>query len=116
MKLTLDHTQRLNLHTLLGAQRADVGSVRAIWAVQDKLGLNADDEKAIELKREVVAGQEHVLWNPSLSIQAMEFDFTEAEVARIKTVIETWGAYGAAEDRGWLEPLIQALFSPDARL
>ena len=24
MKLTLDHTQRLNLHALLGAQRADV--------------------------------------------------------------------------------------------
>src|ERR1017187_3950027 len=34
MKLTLDHTQRLNLHALLGAQRADVGSIRAIWAVQ----------------------------------------------------------------------------------
>lgn len=34
MKLTLDHTQRLNLHALLGAQRADVGSVRAIWAVR----------------------------------------------------------------------------------
>jgi hypothetical protein len=32
MKLTLDHTQRLNLHALLGAQRADVGSIRAIWA------------------------------------------------------------------------------------
>ena len=25
MKLMLDHTQRLNLHALLGAQRADVG-------------------------------------------------------------------------------------------
>jgi hypothetical protein len=34
MKLTLDHTQRLNLHALLGAQRADVGSIRAIWALQ----------------------------------------------------------------------------------
>jgi hypothetical protein len=37
MKLTLDHTQRLNLHALLGAQRADVGSIRAIWALQDKI-------------------------------------------------------------------------------
>ncbi|MCX6628384.1 MAG: hypothetical protein NTW28_12230 [Candidatus Solibacter sp.] len=37
MKLTMDHTQRLNLHALLGAQRADVGSIRAIWAVQDKI-------------------------------------------------------------------------------
>jgi hypothetical protein len=28
--LTLGHTQRLNLHVLVGAQRADVGSIRAI--------------------------------------------------------------------------------------
>jgi hypothetical protein len=31
MNLKLDRTQRLNLHALLGAQRADVGSIRAIW-------------------------------------------------------------------------------------
>jgi hypothetical protein len=45
MKLTLDHTQRLNLHALLGAQRADVGSIRAIWAMamQDKITLTADE-------------------------------------------------------------------------
>lgn len=30
MKLTLDHTQRLNLHALLGAQRADVGSIVSV--------------------------------------------------------------------------------------
>ena len=29
MKLTLDHTQRLNLHALLLAQRGDVATVRA---------------------------------------------------------------------------------------
>jgi hypothetical protein len=45
MKLTLDHTQRLNLHALLGAQRADVGSIRAIWAVQDRIALDAAEEK-----------------------------------------------------------------------
>ena len=43
MKLTLNHVQRLNLHALLGAQRADVGSIRAIWAVQDKIALDADE-------------------------------------------------------------------------
>ena len=106
MKLTLDHTQRLNLHALLGAQRADVGSIRAIWVVQDKLALNADEEKAIEVKREVVAGQERVLWNPSLSISAKQFDFTDVEIARIKAAIEMWANYGAAPDRQWLEPLI----------
>ena len=68
MKLTLDHTQRLNLHSLLGAQRADVGSIRAIWAVHDRIALNADEEIAIDLKREIVNGQERVVWNPALSI------------------------------------------------
>lgn len=57
MKLTLNHTQRLNLHALLGAQRADVGSIRAIWRVQDKIALCVDEEKALELKREVAGGR-----------------------------------------------------------
>lgn len=109
MKLTLDHTQRLNLHALLGAQRADVGSIRAIWAVQDKLALDADEERAIELKREFVGGQERVLWNPSRVIPAKEFDFTDAEFARIKAAVEAWDGYGAATDRHWLEPLLDVL-------
>ena len=116
MKLTLDHTQRLNLHALLGAQRADVGSIRAIWAVQDKLALDADEEKTIELKRDLVSGQERAVWNPNLSIPVKEFDLADAEVVRVKAAIETWDAYGAAADRLWLEPLIEALFSPDAKL
>jgi hypothetical protein len=116
MKLTLDHTQRLNLHALLGAQRADVGSIRAIWALQDKLALNADEEKTIELKRELVSGQDRTVWNQSLSIPAKEFELTDAEVVRVKAAIETWESYGAAADRRWLEPLIKAFFSPEARV
>src|SRR5215471_21217341 len=110
MKLSLDHTQRLNLHALLGAQRADVGSMRAIWAVQDRIALDADEEKAVELKREMVAGQERVVWNPTLSIPAKDFEFSDPEVARIKAAIQTWDSYGAAADRRWLEPLVEAIF------
>ncbi len=110
MTLTLGHTQRLNLHALLGAQRADVGSIRAIWAVQDKIALDADEGKGLDLKRERVAGQERVVWNPALSVPAKDFEFTDSEVARIKGVIETWDAYNAAADRCWLEPLVEALF------
>ena len=73
MKFTLDHTQRLNLHALLGAQRADVGSIRAIWALQDKFALDAAEEKVIELKREFVNGQERTVWNPALSIPTKDF-------------------------------------------
>jgi hypothetical protein len=114
MKLALDHTQRLNLRALLGAQRADVGSIRAIW-VQDKLALDGDAEKAIKLKREVVAGKERVFWNPLLSIAAKELDFPDADVARIRAAIEAWNAYGAAADRCRLGALIDALFSAGPR-
>ena len=115
MKLMLDHTQRLNLHALLGAQRADVGSIRAIWAIQDRLALSADEEKAIDLKREIVAGQERVLWNPALSLQTKEFEFSDAEIARIRAALQTWDSYGVAADRGWLEPLLDAAASEPPR-
>ena len=111
MILTLDHTQRLNLHALLGAQRADVGSIRAIWGIQDRIALDADEEKAVELKREMVAGQERVVWNPALSISAREFEFTDPEVARIKAALQMCDSYGANADRRWLQPLVETLFS-----
>jgi len=113
MKLMLDHTQRLNLHALLGAQRADVGSIRAIWAIQDRLALSADEEKAIELKREIIAGQERMAWNSELSLPPREFEFTEAEVVRIKAALQTWDSYGVAADRQWLQPLLNLLFAAD---
>jgi hypothetical protein len=111
MKLTLDHTQRLNLHALLGAQRADVGSIRAIWGIQDRIALDADEEKAVELKREMIAGQERVLWNPTLSVPTREFELADPEVARIKAAIQTWDSYGVNADRRWLEALLEAIFS-----
>ena len=115
MILTLDHTQRLNLHALLGAQRADVGSIRAIWAVQDKLALDADEEKLIELKREMMNGAERTVWNPALSIPPQDFEFSDLETARIKAAIQTWDSYAANADRRWLQPLVEALFTADAR-
>jgi hypothetical protein len=114
MKLTLDHTQRLNLHALLGAQRADVGSIRAIWAIQDRIALEDDEEKAVDVKREMVAGQERVVWNPALLLPARDFEFTNPEIVRIRAAIETWDSYGANADRHWLEPLVNLMFSAAA--
>ena len=99
MKLMLDHTQRLNLHALLGAQQADVGSIRAIWAIQDRISLDTEEEKIVELKREMVAGQERVVWYSALSIPAKDFEFTDPEVARIKAAIQTWNSYAVNADR-----------------
>jgi len=113
MKLMLDHTQRLNLHALLGAQQADVGSIRAIWAIQDRIALDTEEEKIVELKREMVAGQERVVWNSALSIPAKDFEFTDPEVARIKAAIQTWNSYAVNADRRWLQPLMDWLFVSD---
>ncbi|MBZ5621737.1 MAG: hypothetical protein LAQ69_23865 [Acidobacteriia bacterium] len=111
MKLTLDHTQRLNLHALLGAQRADVGSIRAIWAVQDKIALDAEEEKTLAVTREITNGLERVVWNPAVSVAAREFELVDAEVARLKAALATWDSYAAGADRRWLEPLLDVLFS-----
>jgi hypothetical protein len=88
-----------------------VGSIRAIWNVQDRIALDAAEERSVELKREMVAGQERVLWNPALSLPAKEFEFSEPEAARIKAAVQTWDSYGAAADRWWLEPLVETLFT-----
>jgi hypothetical protein len=109
MLLSLDHTQRLNLHALLGAQRGDLAAIRAFWAIQDRIGLDAEEEKAIELKREFVAGQDRVVWNPANELPTKQFDFGDAEVGRIRAALETWVSYGVNVDRRWLEPLLAAI-------
>ena len=111
MKLTLDHTQRLNLHALLGAQRADVGSIRAIWALQDKIALDAEEEKTLGVKHEVANGLERVVWNPALAVSVREFELVDAEVCRLKAALTTWKSYTTGADRRWLEPLLDVLFS-----
>ena len=112
MTLELNHTQRINLHALLGAQRGDVATVRALWTIQDRLALTPAEESAIELKREFVAGQERALWNPALSIPMKHFEFNEAEISRLRLAIESCDNYGASGDRRWLEPIL-SVFSAD---
>ncbi len=87
-----------------------MGSISAIWAIQDRIALDADEEKAVKLKREMVAGQERVVWNPALSIPAKDLEFTDPEVARIKAAIQICDSYGVNADRRWLQPLIEKLF------
>jgi hypothetical protein len=83
--------------------------------VQDKLALDAEEKKAIELKRELVNGQERTVWNSSLSIPRRDFEFSEVGVARIKASLGAWEDFAAAGDRQWLEPLLDALSSPETR-
>jgi hypothetical protein len=83
--------------------------------VQDRLALDDVEEEAIELKRELVNGQERTVWNPALSLAAKEFEFPDAEAARIRTALKAWESYAAGTDRRWLQPLVEALFPPDIR-
>jgi len=45
----------------------------------------------------------------ALSIPAKEFEFTDPELARVKTALQTWESCGAIADRRWLEPLLNAI-------
>jgi hypothetical protein len=96
---------------LLGVQRGDVAATRALWALQNNLALTPDEENAIELKRALVAGQERVIWDTTLALPPKEFELTDAELARLKAALETWGNYVASPDRRWPHPLVEALFS-----
>jgi hypothetical protein len=44
-----------------------------------------------------------------MSLPAKEYEFTEAESARIRVTVETWDGYAANADRRWLEPVLIAL-------
>ena len=79
--------------------------------MQDNIALDAEEEKAVELKREMVADQERVLWNPAFCIPVKEFEFSDVELARIKAAIQTWDSYGVNADRRWLEPILELLFA-----
>jgi hypothetical protein len=70
-----------------------------------------EEAAAIELKREFVAGQERTLWNPTLSIPPKDFGFTQAEIARIRMVLETRASFGVDAERRRLEPLLRDLVS-----
>jgi hypothetical protein len=82
-----------------GAQRGDVATIRALWALQDRLALSPEKEQVIELKRDFIGGQERVIWNPASSIPTKESDLADAELTWIRTVLERWTAFGVGLDR-----------------
>jgi hypothetical protein len=112
MTLQLDHQQRLNLHSILGAQRASVDGVRKLWKIQDRISLTAEEERAIELKREITEGREQVRWNPERTLPAQPFEFSDAETLIVRDAIKALD-FGAAIDRSWLEPIVRAVFAEE---
>jgi hypothetical protein len=107
MKLSLDHTQRLNLHSLMGAQRASLDDLRMLWKLQDRIDLSAQEKAAINYKVTLVNGMQQVQWDVSKILPLEVYEFNEQESARLTKMLKEWQpGYLIGADRQWLEPLL----------
>lgn len=113
MKLTLDETQRLNLHLMLGNQRGTVNEIRAFWKLQDLIALSDKDKERIEFKTIQNNGNTTTSWNSTL-VKPLEFKFNEDELAHITKMFREWQHGFSAFDRIWLEPLLAQLDNLEA--
>jgi hypothetical protein len=111
MQLMLNHTQRLNLHALMGAQRASVDELRIWWRLQDRIELSLEEKVSIEFKVktvETVNGPvEQPHWRIDKAMELRPFDFAEEEFRRLEKLVKEWQpGFLTTSDRGWLEPLL----------
>ena len=110
MKLTLDHSQRLNLHALIGAQRASVDEMRLFWKVQDRIDLNDAERDKIGYREEQVNGMQQIVWDVYKQLPPQEFEFSSDEFKKISKTVKDWQpGYLIKADRRWLEPLLEQL-------
>lgn len=110
MKLTLDYNQRLNLHALMGAQRATLDELRMLWKLQDRIELSAKEKAAINYRILPVPGGQQVQWDMDKPLPSEVYEFNETEFARLSKVLKEWQpGYLIGADRQWLEPLLAQL-------
>ena len=109
MKLSLDHVQRLNLHVLMGMQRASVDEIRVWWRLQDRIELTAEEKKQINYRMERIGQSpvEQPTWDLTKRIAHRDFDFSTDEYDRIQRILKEWQQGFSANDRPWLEPLLE---------
>lgn len=106
--LILDHTTRLNLHTLIGAQRANVDDMRLWWRVQDRIELSPDEKLAIGYQVHTQNGQHQITWDVNCGLAPREFEFSQDEFQRIAKVVREWQpGFMISADRIWLQPLLE---------
>ena|SRR6516225_2073062 len=110
MKLILDHTQRLNLHALIGSQRANVDDTRLWWKVQDRIDLSDAEKQAIGFKVQQVNGMQQVGWDMNKTLPPTEYEFNAEEFGKISKALKEWQpGFLIQADRQWLEPLLEQL-------
>lgn len=110
MKLSLDHTQRLNLHALIGAQRASVDETRLWWKVQDRIDLSDDEKQRIGYRTQLINGMQQVGWDVDKQLPAKDYEFSADEFTKLNKAIKEWQpGFLIQADRLWLEPLLAQL-------
>lgn len=107
MKLLLTYSQRLNLHALMGAQRAPLDDLRLLWRLQDQIALSEEEKAAINWRTHQSNGMQQVLWDAGKEPQPKEYEFNSEEFARLSKMIHEWQpGFLIGADRQWLEPLM----------
>lgn len=109
--LVLDATQRLNVHALIGAQRANVDDMRMFWKIQDRIELSLEEKEIIGYQiRQAPNGQQQITWDTSRFLEPREVELTPDEVPKLLKIIKEWqGGFMINADRIWLEPLLGQL-------
>lgn len=111
MKLFLDYTQRLNLHALMGAQRASVDDLRMFWKVQDMIELAEEEKQAIGYKvTSQPNGAVQVQWDVDKELPVREYELRDEDVQRLRRMMREWQpGFLIGADRRWIEPLMMQL-------
>jgi hypothetical protein len=110
MKLFLDYTQRINLHALIGAQRASVGELRLWWRLQDRIDLNDEERVAVNYRVGKINGIDQPMWEVFNGAPPRDYDFSEEEFGKISKIVNEWQpGYLVSGDRRWLQDLLSQL-------
>src|SRR5215475_4150137 len=109
--LTLDFIQRLNLHALIGAQRATVDDMRLFWTVQDRIALTDEEKDIIGWHiKQGENGQSQVEWTPEAELALMQVEPSQEELNKLNGMIKQWKpGFMIGPDRSWMEPLLKQL-------
>ena len=110
MTLSLDHRQRLNLITVLGAYDVKGRELHAVWHLQDLLELDPEEKGSIDFHEEAaVNGQRFQRWDDTKIVATRPFEVTEADLNHLRQAIENFPQFRGSRDRVWLEPLLAQL-------
>jgi len=114
MTIELTYLERLHPRAVLGQWRGwGHSELRRVWALMDRLELNAEEKLAINHRVIVRDGDEREIWdavtpNPPAPVS---FDFHDRDVARIAKALQ--GMPWAGGDRVWAARLLDAFCPAD---